>query len=253
MGVPGRLAGGTLVQPRLASYMLLTLLVWIGIAHVDVALGRWLGLGLGVVGVVVLVGLSAVRAEPYREMQTAMDEVISAADVISADHLLLGSVSSRAPNWSPVIPMVHITDAVALEAGAVPVLTLDAGSGYGPIRYTDRFDPGPALRAFPRNRTSGRDLTPEQFKNLVRQYERVTGVAFDYVMLVAYDLRPVELEEFEDVGFRMVRRTRPAGLVHVLAATPQVLRPGGTAQHHRSLGTGRVVVRSPHATARRRP
>ena len=238
--VPDRLAGGTLVQPRLAIYMLLGLLLWVGIANVDVPLAQWLGIVLGVAGVVALFGLAAVRIEPYREIQTAMDEIISVAGAVQPDHTILGAVSSRAPNLRPVVPMVHVTDAVALEAGAVPVLTLDAGSGYGPIRYVGRFDPDPALRAYPRHRTQGRDLTPEKFRNLVRQYNRVTGETFDYVMLVAYDVRPVELDEFDDVGFRLVRQTEPAGLVHLFRVTSQVLPLRDAMQRHESPAAERV-------------
>jgi hypothetical protein len=238
--VPDRLAGGTLVQPRLAIYMLLALLLWVGIANVDVPLAQWLGIVMGAAGVAALFGLAGARAEPYREIQTAMDEITSVTDVIQRDSTILGAVSSRAPNLKPVIPMVHVTDAVALEAGAVPVSTLDAGSGYGPIRYVGRFDPDPALRAYPRNRTQGRDLTPVQFKNVVRQYNRVTSETFDYVLLVAYDVRPVELDEFEEVGFRLVRTTEPAGLVHLFRVTSRVLPLRDAMQRHESPAAERV-------------
>lgn len=238
--LPDRLAGGTLVQPRLAIYMLLALLLWIGIANVDVPLAQWLGIALGIAGVATLFGLAAVRAEPYREIQTAMDEITSVADAVPRDNTIMGAVSSRAPNLNPVVPMVHVSDVVALEAGAVPVSTLDAGSGYGPIRYVGRFDPDPALRGYPRNRTQGRDLTPVQFKNLVRQYDRVTGEPFDYVMLVAYDLRPVELDEFDEAGFRLVHRTEPAGLVHLFQVTSRVLPLSDATQRHESPAAERV-------------
>jgi hypothetical protein len=223
--VPDRLAGGTLVQPRLAIYALVTMLLWIGVAHADVPLASWLGVGLGVVGVVVLVGLLAARIGPYREIQMAVDEVLSVADAVPPGGRLLGAVSSRAPNMSPVVPMVHITDMVAVAADAVPVSTLDAGSGYGPITYRQRFDPGSALRGFPRNRTHGRDVTPTKFRNIVRRYAEVTGEPFDYILLVDYQLSRDERREFADLGFRLVRRTR-TGLAYLYQVTPRVLASG---------------------------
>jgi hypothetical protein len=238
--LPDRLAGGTLVQPRLAIYMFLALLLWVGIANVDVPLAQWLGIVLGVAGIVTLFALAAVRVGPYREIHAAMDEVRGVATAVERGHTILGAVSSRAPSMDPVVPMVHVTDVVALQAGAVPVLTLDAGSGYGPIRYVGRFDPDPALRAYPRNRTQGRDLTPVQFQNLVRQYNRVTGESFDYVMLVAYDLRQVELDGFEEAGFRLVRYSEPTGLAHLFRVTSRVLPLRDAMQRHDSPAAERV-------------
>jgi hypothetical protein len=225
--LPDRLAGGTLVQPRLAIYTLLTLLLWIAIANGGTRFAQWLGVGLGIVGTVVMFGLLAMRVEPYRQMDAAVDEVLTAADGVAPDGLVLAAVSSRAEHFSPVVPLVHIANAVAMEADAVPISTLDAGSGYGPIRYRERFDPDPALRGYPGNRTHGRDLIPTQFKNTVRRYEQVTGRSFDYVLLIAYDLRPAELQDFADMGFRLVQRTEPDGLAHVFEVTPSVLSVSG--------------------------
>lgn len=229
--LPDRMVGGTLVQPRLAIYALVTLLLWLSVANADVPLARWLGIGLGAVGVVVLCALLALRVAPYREIQVAVDEVLSVSDDIAPDRLVLGAVSSRAPHMSPVVPMVHITDLVAVEAGAVPVSTLDAGSGYGSITYRERFSPQSALWSFPRSRTHGRDVTPTQFRNLARQYAHVTGEPLDYILLVAYNVRPADLEEYADLGFRLVRRTRPTGLVHLFEVTPRVMPPSGTESH----------------------
>jgi hypothetical protein len=217
--LPDRLAGGTLVQPRLAIFTLLTLLLWIAIANADDRLAQWLGIGLGVVGAVVMFGLLGMRVEPYRQMQAAIGEALTVADAVAPDSVVLGAVSSRAEHFSPVVPMVHIVNTVAVEAGAVPITTLDAGSGYGPIRYRERYDPGAALRGYPRNRTHGRDLTARKFRNAVRRYEQTTGRPFDYLMLVAYDLQPEELQEFADMEFRLVRRTEPNGLVYLFEFT----------------------------------
>jgi hypothetical protein len=221
--LPDRLAGGSLVQPRLAIYTMLALLLWIAVANADVALAHWLGLGLGVVGVAVMFGLLSMRIAPYREVQDGVDEVVSVAELMAPDSLVLGAVSSRAPHLSPIVPMAHITNAVAAAADAVPVTTLDAGSGYGPIRYRERFEPDIALRSFPRNRTHGRELTALKFRNTVRRYAEVTGMRFDYVLLVAYDLRPAELQEYADVGFRLVRRTEPSGLAYLFQVMPNVM------------------------------
>jgi hypothetical protein len=175
---------------------------------------------LGVVGVVVMVGLLAVRIEPYRRIDAAVAEVLSAADAVEPGTLILGAVSSRAPNLSPVIPMVHITDLLAVESGAISISTLDAGSGYGPIRYRRRFDPLPALRGLPRNRTHGRDVEPEAWANMVDRYTSVTGRTFDYLLLVGYDLRPVEIQRYEAAGFRVVHHSTPTGLVWLFDVTP---------------------------------
>lgn len=239
--LPDRLAGGTLVQPRLAIYTVLTLLLWIAIANADAGLAQWLGVGLGVVGAVVMFGLLGMRVEPYRQMQAAVAEVITAADAVAPDSLVLGAVSSRAEHFSPVVPLVHIANVVAMEADAVPISTLDAGSGYGPIRYRERFDPNPALRGYPGNRTHGRDLTPIQFRNAVRRYAQVTGEPFDYVLLVAYDLRPAELQEFADMGFRLVRRTEPNGLAYLFEVTPGAMPLSDAKPQHEPPTVARVV------------
>ena len=227
--LPDRLAGGTLLQPRLAIYALLTLLLWISVANADIGLAHWLGVGLGAVGVVVMVGLLTTRIGPYREIDTAIDEVAGVADAVLPGRTILGAVSSWAPNMSPVVPMVHVTDMVAVAADAVPVSTLDAGSGYGPISYRRRVDAGSALRAYPRNRTHGRQVTPTKFRNVARRYAEVTGGPFDYILLVDYRLSSEDLQEFADMGFRLIRRSRPTGIAHLFEVTPQVL-PGSYAR-----------------------
>lgn len=220
--LPDRLAGGTLVQPRLAIYALLALLLWIGIANADIELAQWLGVGLGVVGVVVMLGLLTARIGPYRKIQVAVDEVLSVADAVPPDRTVLGAVSSRAPSMSPVIPMVHIADMVAVAANAVPVSTLDAGSGYGPIIYRERFDPDSALRSYSRHQTHGKQVTPAKFRNLVRRYAQMTGEPFDYILLVDYRLSRKDRKEFADMGFRLVRRTQPTGMAYLFEVTPDV-------------------------------
>jgi hypothetical protein len=236
--LPDRMAGGSLVQPRLAIYALVTLLLWIGVANADVGLAHLLGVGLGAVGAVVMVGLLVARAGPYREIATAVDEVVGVAEAVPAGSTMLGAVSSRAPHMSPVVPLVHITDMVAVAADAVPVATLDAGSGYGPITYRERFDPDPALRGYPRSRTHGRQVSPTAFRNVVRRYATVTGEPFDYILLVAYRLSPEERQEFTTMGFRLVRRT-PTGLAHLYQVTPRVL-----ASVSEPVGGGRRVLAS---------
>jgi hypothetical protein len=218
--VPDRLAGGTLVQPRLAIFALLMLLVWIGVANTDGALVRGAWAVVGIAGVVAMVGLLAVRVEPYRQMRAAVDEVVGVADLIEDDALIVGAVSSRAPHHSPVTPMVHIVDRVAVEAGAVNVSNLDGGSGYGPIRYTDRFDVSPALRGLPRNRTHGREVEPRQFTGILERYGAVTGRGIDYLVLVSYDLRPAERRVYENLGYRLVHHSAPTGLVWLLETPP---------------------------------
>ena len=223
VALPDRLAGGTLVQPRLAIYALVTLLLWIGVANADVTLAHWLGVGLGAVGVVAMVGLLVVRIDPYREIHAAIDEVTSVADVVVPHRMILGAVSSRAPSMSPVVPLVHITDTVAVAADAVPVSSLDAGSGYGPILYRQRFDARTTLRAYPRNRTHGREVTPIRFRNVARQYAEMTGRLFDYILLVDYDLSGEEHRELADMGFRLIHRSQPTGIAQLFEVTPQVL------------------------------
>lgn len=231
--LPDRMAGGTLVQPRLAIYALLALLLWIGIANAHTELAGWLGAGLGLAAVVVLFGLVSVRVDTYREVHTAVEEVAGVAGAVMADHTILGGVSTRAPTLVTASPLTHITDLVALRSGAVPVATLDAGSGYGPIHYRERFDPDPALRGYPRNRKQGRDATPQQFRNVARQYEQVTGVRIDYIVVVAYDIGPELLEEYDDVGFRLARRT-PGGFVHLFQATSRVMPLTDAMERHTS-------------------
>lgn len=223
VALPDRLAGGTLVQPRLAIYAVLMLLLWIGVANADVSLAQWLGVGLGAVGVVVMVGLLATRIGPYREIHAAVEEVASVADDVQPDHTILGAVSSRAPRMEPVVPLVHVTDIVAVAADAVPVLTLDAGSGYGPITYRQRFDARFALRAYPRNRVHERQVSPRAFRNVARRYAAATGELFDYVLLVGYHLSRDGRQDLDDMGFRLIRRSQPTGVAQLFEVTPEVL------------------------------
>lgn len=211
--LPDRLAGGTLVQPRLAIYSALALLLWLACATAGSGLQRWVGIGLGLAGTLTLVALLHARIDPYRRIDAATAEVLTTAPSIAPGSLVLGAVSADAPALQAAVPMVHIVDRLLLAADAVPVLTLDAGSGYGPIRYRPRFDPHPALRGFPRNRLHGRHVAPEAFAAVARRYATVTGRAVDYVALVGYDPRPSEVARFRAEGFRLVRRSRPSGLV----------------------------------------
>lgn len=218
--VPDRLAGGTIVQPRLAIFALLFLLVWIAVAHPGGALVRATGVLLGAAGVVVLVGLLAVRVGPYAQMRAVVDEVAGVAEFVEPDTLLLGSVSRRSPEQDPAVPLVHIVDRIALDASAVNVSTLDAGTGYGPIRYRDRFGPGPALRSLPRNRTHHTEFDAERFASVTRRYAQVTRRNIDYLVIVGYDLEPSERRLFDEVGFELVHVTGPAGLARLYTVPP---------------------------------
>lgn len=215
--LPDRMAGGTLVQPRLAMFAALTLLLWLAVANARTVLLGWIGVGLALVGTLAMAGLLRERIEPYRQIDRATTEVLTTAPSIEPGSLVLGAVSARAPGLSSTVPMVHVVDRLALAADAVPVLTLDAGSGYGPIRYRLRFDPQPALRGFPRNRVHRRGVTPTAFANLSQRYAATTGRAVDYVVLVGYELGPADVAQFRELGFQLRRRSMPDGLAWVFA------------------------------------
>ncbi len=247
--LPDRLAGGTLVQPRLAIFAALTLLLWVAVANAHTRLLGWVGVGLAAVGTVAMGALLHERIEPYRQIDRATAEVLTTAPSIAPGSLVLGAVSARAPGLSSTVPMVHIVDRLLLQADAVPALTLDAGSGYGPIRYRTRFDPQPALRGFPRNRVHRRDLTPQAFANLAGRYATTTGRGVDYVVLVGYDLRPTDVWRFHTLGFRLVRRSMPAGLAWVFAVPSPVRDPASEP----SSTVGLAAVGAAQAAPRTRP
>lgn len=224
--LPDRLAGGTLVQPRLALLAVLTLLLWMAVAHARTRALPWLAVGVALVSTVAMVALLQSRMRVYDRMDDAAAEVVATAPSIPPGSLILGAVSTGAPDLPSTVPLVHIVDRLAAAADAVPALTLDAGSGYGPIRYRTRFDPGPALRGLPRNRVHGRALPPEVFAAIARRYATVTGRGVDYLVLVGYDLQPADLRGFRTHGFRLVRHTMPTGLVSVFAVPrPVDVRP----------------------------
>ena len=223
--LPDRVAGGTLVQPRLALMAAVTLLLWMAAAHARTRLLPWVAVGVAVVSTVAMVALLQSRMRAYDRIDAAAAEVVDTAPSIVRGSLILGAVSSAAPDLPSTVPLVHIVDRLAAAADAVPALTLDAGSGYGPIRYRTRFDPGPALRGLPRNRVHGRALPPEVFAAIARRYATVTGRGVDYLVLVGYDLQPVDLRRFRTHGFRLVRHTMPAGLVSLFAVPRPVSVP----------------------------
>ena len=223
--LPDRVAGGTLVQPRLALMAVVTLLLWMAAAHARTRLLPWVSVGVAVVSTVAMVALLQSRMRAYDRIDAAAAEVVTAAPSIAPGSLVLGAVSSEAPDLPSTVPLVHIVDRLAAAADAVPALTLDAGSGYGPIRYRTRFDPGAALRGLPRNRVHGRTLPPEVFAAIARRYATVTGHGVDYLVLVGYDLQPADLRRFRTHGFRLVRHTMPAGLVSLFAVPRPVSAP----------------------------
>lgn len=218
--VPDRLAGGTLVQPRVALLAVLALLLWI--AGADARGAGWTVVAVGAVGAVAGAGLLQSRLAPYRAIDAATAEVLSVAPAIPRGALVLGAVAARTPGGEATAPLVHVVDRLALRAGAVPALTLDAGSGYGPIRYRSRFDPLPALRGFPRNRLHGSDLRPAALAGITARYAETTGRALDHLVLVGYDLDPTDRVDLAEAGFALVDRSGPTGLVRLY----RVPRPG---------------------------
>lgn len=223
--LPDRLAGGTLVQPRLALMAALTLLVWMAVANAGARPLPWLAVGVAAVSTVAMVALLQSRVQVYDRIDHAAAEVIGTAPSIVPGSLVLGAVSTGAPDLPSTVPLVHIVDRLLVAADAVPALTLDAGSGYGPIRYRTRFDPGPALRGLPRNRIHGRAVAPEAFAAIARRYAAVTGRGVDYLVLVGYDLQPADVRRFRTHGFRLVRHTMPTGLVSLFAVPRPVRAP----------------------------
>lgn len=223
--LPDRLAGGTLVQPRLAIIAALTLLLWMAVANAGTRLLPWLAVGMAVVSTIAMVALLQSRMQAYDLIDDAAGEVVGTAPSIAPGSLVLGAVSTGAPDLPSTVPLVHIVDRLLVVADAVPVLTLDAGSGYGPIRYRTRFDPGPALRGLPRNRVHGRAVPPEAFAAIARRYATFTGRGVDYLVLVGYDLQPADIGRFRAHGFRLVRHTLPTGLVSLFAVPRPVSAP----------------------------
>jgi hypothetical protein len=223
--LPDRLAGGTLVQPRLGLIAALTLLLWIAVANARARPLPWLAVGVAVVSTIAMVALLQGRMRAYDLIDDAAGEVVAAAPSIPPGSLVLGAVSAGAPDLPSTVPLVHIVDRMLVAADAVPALTLDAGSGYGPIRYRTRFDPGPALRGLPRNRVHGRALPPEAFAAIARRYATFTGRGVDYLVLVGYDLQPADIGRFRAHGFRLVRHTMPTGLVSLFAVPRPVSAP----------------------------
>lgn len=215
--LPDRLAGGTLVQPRLAIIAALTLLLWMAVANAGTRVLPWLAVAVAIVSTVAMVALLHSRVQAYDRIDAAATEVVTVAPSIAPGSLVLGAVSSGAPDLPSTVPLVHVVDRLLVAADAVPALTLDAGSGYGPIRYRTRFEPGPALRGLPRNRVHGRAVPPEAFAAIARRYATVTGRGIDYLALVGYDLQPTDIERFRVHGFRLVRHTMPTGMVSLFA------------------------------------
>jgi len=170
--LPSGMLGGTILQPRLALYIFLLLILWLGTETYSPRL-RW---GVQAATVVIAVGLLSLNTAKYWQLQPYFAEYASVKDKVEPNRVLLplnfspwGQLTDEYKLSTRVQPFLHAQGYVTAMANLVDLDNYQAATNYFLIKW-----------AMPGNE---RNVTDEEGHIDFGLYEKRSGKAIDYVLL----------------------------------------------------------------------
>lgn len=174
---PNGVIGGGYILPRIALYILLASILWLGCGRLTSLLDRAVQWST----VFVAVAFLGLRSAKYAELNRQLAAYVSAAEQIDENTTLLsltyaphGLAENGTVLSERVKPFIHAAGYIAAEKGLVLLNNYEASLSYFPVRYRPPVDP---------SRYFGNVLYPGRGPLDLLSYPERTGGRVDYVLV----------------------------------------------------------------------